>query len=246
VFQPALVFGIAFGSTLLSSMTGGSSSLLTTPSWLALGFPLPTAVGADKVAGTMWTLLGARNYLGAKPPDRRLIGGMIGVGVVGAYLGTLVTSSVDPAPLKRIVGGFILLAVLLVVLRPGVGTVARPPRVSRATMHAAAFPLGFYEGLLGSGNSIAVTLLLAGGRGLDLRAALGHYYLIAAAWCGFAATAYFLHGDQRLGLALPATLGAMAGGYLGSRVGSRRSVGFLRHLFVLAGVVLGTKLLLGY
>jgi uncharacterized membrane protein YfcA len=57
---------------------------------------------------------------------------------------------------------------------------------------------------------------------------------------------YWAHGDQRLALALPATLGALGGGYLGSRIGSRRGVGFLRVVFVLVGVLLGTKLMLGW
>jgi uncharacterized membrane protein YfcA len=239
------VFGVAFASTLLGSMSGGSSSLLTTPSWLALGFPLPTAVGADKIAGTVWTLLGARNYLRDRAVDAKLVAGMIAVGVVGAFFGTLVTTAVDPAVLRRVVGGLIVGAVILVLARPAVGRVERPARLSRAAMSAAALPFGFYEGLLGSGNSIAMTLLLAGGRGFDLLSALGHYYLIAAAWCGFAAAAYFFHGDQRAALAVPAALGAMAGGYLGSRIGSRQGVGFVRVVFVLAGLGLGLKLLMG-
>jgi uncharacterized membrane protein YfcA len=37
----------------------------------------------------------------------------------------------------------------------------------------------------------------------------------------------------------------MAGGYLGSRIGSRQGVGFVRVVFVLAGLGLGLKLLLG-
>ena len=226
-------------------MSGGSSSLLTIPSWLALGFPLPVAVGADKVAGTAWTLLGARNYLAAKPIDLRLIAGMVIVGVVGAYLGTRVTTSVDPAILTRLVGGFILLAVLAVAWRPQIGSEQRPARFSRGWMNAAALPLGFYEGLLGSGNSIAVTLLLVTGRGFDLLSALGHYYAIAAAWGGFAAAAYYFHGDQRLVLAVPAALGAMGGGYLGSRIGSRRGLKFVRVVFILAGLVLGMKLVAG-
>ena len=59
--RAALVFLIAFASTLLGSMSGGSSSLLTIPSWIAMGFPLPVALACDKLAGTVWTALGSRN-----------------------------------------------------------------------------------------------------------------------------------------------------------------------------------------
>ena len=41
----------------------GEASAITTPAWLALGVPLPAAVATDKLAGAVWTLFGARNYL---------------------------------------------------------------------------------------------------------------------------------------------------------------------------------------
>jgi hypothetical protein len=43
--HPALVFVIAFGATLVASMSGGSASIITTPAWLFLGVPLPVADG---------------------------------------------------------------------------------------------------------------------------------------------------------------------------------------------------------
>src|SRR5262249_14423767 len=116
----------------------------------------------------------------------------------------------------------------------------------RGTVAAAALPLGFYEGLLGSGNSIVATLLFAVGRGFDLLTALGHYYVLAAVWCAFAAVAYWAQGQFNLALTIPVTLGAIAGGYLGSRIGSARGVGFVRGIFIVAGIVLGLKLLLGW
>ena len=146
--HPGVIFGVAFGATTLSAMSGGSSSLLTTPAWLALGFPLPTAVGADKVAGTFWTLVGARNYLRHRPVDWRLLAGMIAVGLVGAVLGAAVTASVNPGWLKRVVGGLIVAAVALVAFRPAVAQHQHEPRLSRSVVAAVALPLGFYEGLL--------------------------------------------------------------------------------------------------
>jgi len=245
VLRAALIFVIAFVATLLGSMSGGSSSILMTPSWVALGFPLPVAVAADKAAGAVWTLLGSRNYLRGRPIDRPLLGAMVAVGIVGAFFGTRVMGSVRPDLLKRVVGGLILLMVGVVTLRPHIGAAAAPPRLGRGVVAAAALPLGFYEGLLGSGNSILASLLFSVGRGFDLLASLGHYYILAAAWCAFAAAAYWSQGHMDLTLAAPVTLGALGGGYLGSRIASARGVGFVRGIFVVAGVILALKLLLG-
>lgn len=101
--RAVLVLLIAFAAALLGGMSGGSASALTTPAWLALGVPLLTAVATDKLAGALWTLLGARNYLTGRPVDWRLLAGMSSLGLFGAWFGALVTVRLDPEPLKRAV-----------------------------------------------------------------------------------------------------------------------------------------------
>lgn len=243
--RAGLIFAIACGATLLSAMSGGSSSLLTTPTWIALGVPLPVAIGTDKIAGTFWTLVGARNYLRGRPVDWPLLAGMIGVGVIMAALGATVTTSLDPTGLKRAVEAVMVVVVVGLAVRPAFGATETTPRLARRPTVLLAAPLGFYEGLLGSGNSIATTLLLCFGRGFDLLRALGHYYLMAAAWCGVAAVSYAAQGAFDPGLAVPATAGAVTGGYLGSRLGRRFGTRVVRGIFLLAGTILATKLLVG-
>ena len=240
-----LVLGIAFAAALLGSLSGGSASALTTPAWLAMGVPLPTAVATDKLAGALWTLLGARNYLRHREVEWRLLAGMIALGLVGAWFGAAVTVRLDPALLKPVVGAVILLLIGVMLLRPRLGAVPGPPRASRWLVGAAALPLGFYEGMLGSGNSLVSSLLFCWGRGYDLIAALGHYYVLAFAWCALAAASYLGHGYHDVTLMVPAVIGSCAGGYLGSRIASQRGTAFVRGLFVVVGSAFGLKLLLG-
>jgi uncharacterized membrane protein YfcA len=239
-----LVLAIAFTASLLGSMSGGSASALSTPAWLAMGVPLPTAVATDKLAAALWTLLGARNFLRQRSVDWPLLLGMAGIGLVGAWFGARATLSLDPGPLKRFAGGMILALVAVLLARPRLGAEPAPPRVSRWLVGACALPLGFYEGMLGSGNSLVASLLFCAGRGYDLIRALGHYYVLAFAWCALAAATYIGHGYYDLALMLPATLGSCTGGYLGSRIASTRGTGFVRVLFAAAGVGFGLKLLL--
>jgi uncharacterized protein len=243
--RAALVFAIAFAAALLASMSGGSASAITTPVWLSLGIPLPLAVATDKLQGALWTLLGARNYLRARPVDGALLGAMALVGLAGAWLGARATMSLDPARIKPVLGAMILGLMLVLALKPGIGAEAKPPKLGRGPVAAAALPLGFYEGMLGSGNGILTTLLLAGARGMELATALGHYFVLAFAWCALAAVAYILNGYFDPALAVPAVLGGCIGGYLGSRFGSGRNVRLLRVLFLITGSALGFRLLLG-
>lgn len=244
--RPLLVLGIAFAGALLGSMSGGSSSALTMPAWLALGVPLPTAVATDKLAGSFWTLLGARNYLRGRTVDWRLVAGMLMTGLVAAWFGAALTVRLDPILLKRFVGGMILLLIGVMLRSPRLGAVAQEPHLSRPAMSAAAVPVGFYEGLLGSGNSLVASLLFCWGRGYDLLGALGHYYILAFAWSGLAAVSYISHGYYNVALMVPATIGSSLGGYLGSRVASLKGTAFVRGLFVVVGGALGLKLLLGW
>ena len=242
--RAVLVLSIAFVAALLGGMSGGSASALTTPAWLAMGVPLPTAVATDKLAGALWTLLGARNYLAGRPVDWRLLGGMASLGLLGAWFGALVTVRLDPELLKRAVGGVILVLIGVMLLRPRLGAAAGPVRLSRIATGVFGLPLGFYEGMLGSGNSLAATLLFCWGRGYDLIGALGHYYVLAFFWCALAAASYIGHGYADSALMVPAIIGSCSGGYIGSRVASVRGAGFVRGLFIVVGIALGLKLLL--
>ena len=243
--RAALVFAIALGAALLASMSGGSASAITTPVWLAMGIPLPLAVATDKLQGALWTMLGARNYLRARPVDGRLLGAMVILGLAGAWVGARTTMALDPARITPVLGAMILGLMLVMLLNPGIGAEARDPQVGRGAKAAVSLPLGIYEGMLGSGNGIHATLLLTAGRGMELATALGHYFVLAFAWCALAAAAYMLHGYFDPALAVPAVMGGCVGGYVGSRIASRRRIRLLRALFLVMGTVLGLRLLLG-
>jgi hypothetical protein len=239
-----IVTGIAFAASLLAALSGGSSSLLTTPAWIALGAPFPTAVAADKVAGTFWTIAAGRTYLAGRAVDRRLLLGMGAVGLVGAGLGALVATALDDRLLRRGAAVFIAGAVLLSLgrRRPLPDAPAGDERRRSAVL--LALPLGVYEGVLGSGNGIVTTVLLQRRLHWDLLRALGHYYMLAMVWCGLAALVYFARGALDLGLALPATAGAVGGGALGARMGRAGGAKLVQPLFVAAGLVLAARLFL--
>jgi len=234
------VLGIAFGASLLASLSGGSSSMITTPAWVSLGVAFPVAVASDKVAGMFWTISAARTYLANVAVDRRILMGMGLAGLAGAFAGAMIGTSVNEHILRRGAGVLILVAILASI------RTARPPVSPPARLPTSllGFPLGLYEGLLGSGNGILTSAILMRTRGFDLPVALGHYYALAALWCALAAGVYFARGAIDWRLALPATIGALAGGTLGARIGKKAGSKLIRPLFIIAGLALSARLIL--
>jgi hypothetical protein len=239
------VLAIAFGASLLASLSGGSVSMITTPAWIALGAPFPVAVASDKLAGMFWTVSAARTWLRDVAVDRRLLMTMGIVGLAGAFMGAALATSVNERLLRKGAGVLILFAVLASARQRTDGpTDRRTDKPTGVLDSLLAFPLGLYEGLLGSGNGILTSSLLMRARGFDLPTALGHYYALAALWCALAAGVYFARGAVDWRLALPATIGAMAGGTLGARIGRQAGTRLVRPLFVTVGLILAARLLL--
>ena len=244
--QIVIIAFVAFLASLLSSMSGAGAAMLTTPVWLSLGFPLPVAIASNQLNGAGWTLIAARNYLRGRVLDWPLIRAMVCFGLVGAYAGTLLVRNVDEQILKRVVGLIIISLVAMVALNPSLGREEAGPRLSRLATGVLAFPLGAYESFFGSGNGLFTSFLLSKARGFSLLTALGYYYVLAFTWNCFAVAIFTAAGFADSRLMIPSTFGAMAGAYLGSRLGRARGYGLVRALFLTLGGALGLKLVLGW
>jgi len=244
--QIVIITFVAFLASLLSSMSGAGAAMLTTPVWLSLGFPLPVAIASNQLNGAGWTLIAARNYLRGRVLDWPLIRAMVCFGLVGAYAGTLLVRNVDEQILKRVVGLIIVSLVALVACNPSLGREEARPRLSRLATSVLALPLGAYESFFGSGNGLFTSFLLCKVRGFPLLTALGYYYVLAFTWNCFAVAIFTAAGFADSRLMIPSTVGAMAGAYLGSRLGRTSGYGLVRVLFLTLGGALGIKLVLGW
>jgi uncharacterized membrane protein YfcA len=241
-----IVFSVAFLASLLSSMSGAGSAMLTTPVWLSLGFPLPVAIASNQMNGASWTLIAARNYLSGRILDWPLIRIMVCFGLAGAYTGTVIVRCVDGQFLQRVIGVIIICLVALVGLNSSLGRSESEPCLSRLVTGVLAFPLGAYESFFGSGNGLFTSLLLSKARGFSLLTALGYYYVIAFTWNCFAVAIYISAGFADSRLMIPSTVGSMLGAYFGSRVGRRKGYRLVRALFLTVGGALGVKLAMGW
>jgi len=245
-WQYGLIALISFSATLIGSMSGGGSSLIATPLWLMLGFPLPVALSSNMVSGALWSIVAARTYLRGHDVDWRLIRMFIGLGLAGAFVGTKAITLGDVHILKRIFGFCITLVVALAYFKKDFGLNSHEPRLSRWQTSLFALPLGFYESFFGSGNGFFTSAVLTSARGFVLLEALGYYYTIACVWCIFASTIYVTSGHYDLKLIIPGLSGSVLGAALGSRLGKKHGSKFVKNIFMAIGGILGLKLLLGF
>lgn len=244
--QALIIMFVAFGATLLSSMAGGGSNMIVTPVWLMLGFPLPVAMATNTACGSIWTLVAARNYLRGHQVDWPLVGGLVGFGLAGAFIGAQIIMHCNPKAVQRFIGLIIMTLALYAFFKKDFGLESAPPKISRTLTSLTGFPLGFYEAFFGSGNGIFVSAILTKARGFVLLQALGYSYVLAFVWCLFAAAIYISGGHWNLSLMVPAAVGSFCGGTCGSHIGAKRGSKFVKALFVTIGSVLGLRLLLGY
>ncbi len=223
-------------------MSGAGAALIATPLFVLLGFPLQAVITSNCINGAVWTPLAARNYLREQTSDLYLVFGLILFGLLGAFFGTLSVLKLEESVLKMLIGGIIIALAVIMLLQKQLGLDESPPRLGRFTTSTLALPLGFYEAFFGAGNGIFTSLSLTFARGFNLLHALGTYYMLAFFWCVLAAVIYLSHGLWLPSLMIPAAIGSLAGGYLGSRIGRTKGTKFVRKWFIALGLVLGLQL----
>jgi len=242
-----LIFLVSGVAAFLSSMSGEGASMITLPAFLSMGISFPVATTVQKVSATFWVVASAYNYLKGRKVNWFFLITFALIGLIGAYLGVLTVVSVNQRILKSVVGAFILGLALYIYLKKEAGLreqfiVSKP---KEALSYVVALPMGFYEGLLGSGNGMAFAAVSFYTKGFDFIDALGYYFSIAFFWVGLAAVILIRKGYFTFHLVLPAVLGSLLGGFSGSKFARLKGNRFIKLIFVIIGGFLGLKLVLG-
>ncbi len=241
------IFFVSLISTILSSMAGGGSSIISVPIWLSLGFSFPLSTAIQQVNSTFWVLPAARNYLRGAKIDWKFMIGFALIGLIGVIFGVLFILSLPQRTLEIIVGSIIILLVIYTFFKKEFGTVRTTVAHSVRRMLAYPFALvmGFYESIFGSGNGIFFSAVAIYTRGFVLKEALGYYYAIAFPWVLLSAVLLISKGYYNIPFMIAGVIGSVIGGYVGSRYAAYKGNKFIKIIFCVIGLVLGLKLLLG-
>lgn len=248
MFEISIIFITTFIATVLSSMSGGGASIINLPVFLSLGISFPLAVTIQKISSAFWFLPASYNYLKDRKVDWRFLLGFASIGLVGAYLGVLFVITINQRILELSIGCLILFLVVYTYFKKDLGLKEKP--VYSPLRQLLAYPfallLGFYESIFGAGNGILLALVTFYTKGFDFIDALGYYFSIGFFWVVFAAALFIQKGYFDLALTIPAVIGSVLGGYVGSRYAKYKGNQFIKLVFMVIGGVLGIKLVLGW
>jgi uncharacterized membrane protein YfcA len=242
-----IIFGTTFVATFLSAMSGGGASIINLPVFLSLGMPFPLATAVQKVSSAFWVLPAAYNYLHDRKIDWKFLFLFSGIGLLGAYIGVRVVLALPERTLELIVGVLILALVAYTFFKKdlGLAAVSSRSRVRQLLAYPSAAILGFYESIFGAGNGVLFSIIGFFTKGFDFIYALGYYFAAAFAWCVFAAYLLIQEGYYDLPAMASAVVGSVLGAYLGSRLAKYKGNSFIKAVFLIVGLTLGLKLVIG-
>jgi hypothetical protein len=244
---PLIIFVSSTFATFVGIMSGGGSSVITLPIFLSLGINLPLAVAIHKIAGFFCTPVSSYNYLKNRKIQWKFLLLFAFIGLIGAYFGVSFTIHLDQKILQPIIGALILILISYTYIKKDLGLKEKvvKSKFKRALAYPVALIMGFYEGIIGSGNGVIFSALTIKTRGFDFIDALGHYYAIAFFWVTFAAILYIQKGYFDLNMAIACALGSTLGSYMGSKYGRYKGNKFIKSAFIIIGAILGIKMIAG-
>lgn len=225
----------------------GGASLITFPLLLGLGYPALTANITNTIG--IWP-----SYLGSATAFRREIGDqaqrllrLTPVALVGAIGGALLLLNTSSGTFDDVVPWLVLGASVLFGLQPILRRALDKddvhPRTRPVVLVVGVLAASVYGGYFGAAMGVVFLAVL----GLALPVTLAHTNgmraILSMVVNGVAAVVFMIHGGLAWAAVGWLALGALAGGYLGSRLALVLPVPALRAAVVLIGVGTAVRLL---
>ncbi|CAN5291186.1 TSUP family transporter [soil metagenome] len=225
----------------------GGGGLIQLPAALLLlpGVPVPTVLGTNKFASFFGTSFAVQRYARHVKIDWATILPAAVTAFVCAFLGSRVVTLLDPALLRPLVLGLLVVVAVYVFLVKDLGLIhapKHPPHRARWLGMLVGAVLGFYDGFFGPGMGSFLIFAFVGIFGFNFLAASASAKAVnwstnLASVIYFTATGHVLLGTA-IAMAVSNVIGATLGAHLAIAKGSR----FVRIFFLVVVTVLIAKL----
>ncbi|MET9151053.1 sulfite exporter TauE/SafE family protein [Streptomyces griseoflavus] len=220
----------------------GSGTLITFPTLLAFGYPPVLANVSNTIGLVPGVLSAAYGYRGELAGQRTRMIRLGAVALCGGLVGALVLLKLPADTFRAAVPVLILLACVLVLVQPRLGTWLRrrgshPEGESVLPVSVGVLGTSMYGGYFGAAQGVLLMGLLGTflPDGIQRLNALKNY--LAALVNGIAAAVFVAVTQVDWAVAGVIAAGSVVGGFTGARLGRRLPPAVLRGLIVTVGVV---------
>jgi len=242
----AIVCPLIFLAATIDAI-GGGGGLISLPAYMMAGLNPVLASGSNKFSASFGTLIASLKFIRSgkmlwKPSLMAVLGAL-----PGAFLGAELLAMVP----EDFVQKFMLIAipVVAVVLLFKRNFPAESKNMNGGRL-AACFGIGLacgiYDGFFGPGTGTILIMGLSWFAGLDMVMASGSAKLVNLSSNIGALTSHIISGNVLYGLAVPAMICSLAGGWLGSHLAIRKGAKLIRYVMLGVLAVLIVKLAVEY
>jgi hypothetical protein len=248
-----LLCGFSFLAGFVDAIAGGGG-LIQLPALLILypAAPLAAVFGTNKMASFFGTSAAAERFASSVKLDWHVIGPAAGTAFVFSALGSRTVSVLNPAVLRPVVLGLLIVASVYVYVVKDIGLEHRPVhgRVrGRWLGMLVGAVIGFYDGFFGPGTGSFLILIFASLFGFEFLIASGSAKVINCA-TNLASVIYFAAtGRIMYGLAIPMAVCNVMGSIVGTHLAILKGSRFVRVMFlvIVAGLIakLGRDMFVG-
>ena len=233
----ALLFLAMFSAGFVDAIAGGGG-LIQTPAML-LAFPNNnpvSVVGTSKTAAFFGTTTAAIKYRKSIKTDPKLLIAMVIPAFIGASCGALLASHISAQSFKSAIFFMMIAIFIYTLIKPDLGKVQVQKHSDKKLMYiggAAAFVIGFYDGLIGPGTGTMLMIFLV--------AVMGYAFVGASAIAkvvnAMTNLASIIVVGLRVGIlwkiGLFLAIANLAGGYVGSHIAIKKGSGFVRIFYLI-------------
>ena len=239
------VLPFVFLAGLVDSIAGGGG-LISLPAYLAGGVPPHLALGNNKFSSTFGTLLSTARYFKHGMIDVPVAFCGAAFALAGSALGTRTVLWIQPYFLNYVLLALIPALTVFALTNRNLGRpqAAEPkPLSGRVALGAlAGLVIGFYDGFFGPGTGTFLILFYAVLLKYDFVKANGNAKVVNLCSNIAALVVFWSYGKIQLALAAPAACFGIAGNLVGSKLVVCRGAHVIRPVFVLALVLLFSKI----
>lgn len=235
----AFLLTAGFISAFIDSTVGGGG-LISTPALLALGLPVNLALGTNKLAASMGSLMSVFSFWRAGKINRRAACSLMPLSFFGSMLGAYVVYLLPEQLMKNVIVALLVVVAVYTYRRKDWGDVSAVKQLGLAALAAAilmAFIIGFYDGFFGPGTG---SFLIFGFLflGYDFVTAAGNAKALNFASGIGALLSFTLSGSVLWTYGLVMGAAMVTGAYFGSRMAIKHGAAYVKPLYLVVTTLL--------